>query len=94
MSGGQVQRILLARALYKTPQILLLDEASSHLDVQTEWKINQALKNLSLTTVIVAHRPQTVLLADRIYQLTTEGLVAVSHQAIRDSLAKNGNMIA
>ncbi|WP_126225070.1 peptidase domain-containing ABC transporter [Burkholderia ambifaria] len=66
LSGGQKQRILLARALYKRPKILLLDEATSHLDVANERAVNRAIKSLRVTRVIIAHRPETVLSADRI----------------------------
>lgn len=66
ISGGQKQRILLARALYKNPKILFLDEATSHLDLRNEWQVNQAVKKLSLTRVIVAHRPETIRMADRL----------------------------
>lgn len=69
LSGGQKQRILLARALYKQPRILFLDEATSHLDVAREKAINEAVKGLSLTRVIVAHRPETIASADRVIVL-------------------------
>ena len=65
LSGGQKQRILLARALYKRPKILLLDEATSALDVEGERLVNQAVKQLSLTRVIVAHRAETIASARR-----------------------------
>lgn len=70
LSGGQQQRVLLARALYQSPDILFLDEASSHLDTVNEQAINHHLKSLNITRIIVAHRPQTIGLADVIYQLT------------------------
>jgi ATP-binding cassette subfamily B protein RaxB len=60
LSGGQKQRILLARALYRAPQILFMDEATSHLDVDMEARINQNVSALSITRVLVAHRPETV----------------------------------
>lgn len=69
LSGGQKQRILLARALYKRPKILFLDEATSHLDVENEKKINQALKALSMTQIVIAHRQETILMADRVIDL-------------------------
>jgi len=75
ISGGQKQRILLARALYKRPQILLLDEATSALDVDRERLVNQAVKQLQLTRIIVAHRPETLASASRVIMLH-EGRVA------------------
>lgn len=66
LSGGQKQRILLARALYKEPKILALDEATSHLDINNETKVNFALKSLGMTRIMVAHRPDTVRTADRV----------------------------
>ena len=69
LSGGQRQRILLARALYQSPDILFLDEASSHLDTVNETRINQHLNTLNITRIIVAHRPQTIAVADKVYHL-------------------------
>ncbi|WP_314101767.1 peptidase domain-containing ABC transporter [uncultured Stenotrophomonas sp.] len=66
MSGGQKQRLILARALYRNPKILFLDEATSHLDVMKERMVNEAIQKMSLTRVIVAHRPETINSADRI----------------------------
>lgn len=57
LSGGQVQRLLLARALYRKPRILFLDEATSHLDVTTEKRVLQNISGLDITVVSVAHRP-------------------------------------
>jgi ATP-binding cassette, subfamily B, bacterial CvaB/MchF/RaxB len=64
-SGGQQQRIVLARALYRRPRILFMDEATSHLDVQNESRVNEQIRKLSITRVLVAHRPQTISSADR-----------------------------
>ncbi len=75
ISGGQKQRLLLARALYKRPQILFLDEATSALDVEREREVNQAIRQLQLTRIIVAHRPETIASASRVIVIG-EGRVA------------------
>ncbi|KLD79224.1 peptidase domain-containing ABC transporter [Xanthomonas hyacinthi] len=66
LSGGQKQRVILARALYRQPKLLFLDEATSHLDVMRERLVNEAVKQLKLTKLIVAHRPDTIASADRV----------------------------
>jgi ATP-binding cassette subfamily B protein RaxB len=81
LSGGQKQRILLARALYKRPKILFLDEATSALDVERERLVNQAIKHLQLTRVIVAHRPETIASATRVVVLS-DGRVAQDLRAL------------
>ncbi len=75
LSGGQRQRILLARALYKQPQILFLDEATSHLDVAKEREVNQAIAALTLTRILIAHRPETIKSAARIVEFANGGIV-------------------
>jgi len=71
LSGGQIQRILLARALYKEPQILILDEATSALDQKLEKKIiqNLNLKNNNITIINIAHRLSSIIDSDVIYFL-------------------------
>lgn len=69
LSGGQKQRLILARALYRQPKLLFLDEATSHLDVANERLVNDAVRALALTKVIVAHRPETIASADRVLVL-------------------------
>jgi ATP-binding cassette subfamily B protein RaxB len=64
LSGGQTQRVVLARALYRNPEILFLDEATSHLDEANEALIARALRELRMTRIIVAHRPATIAHAD------------------------------
>ncbi|NUT80843.1 peptidase domain-containing ABC transporter [Pseudomonas brassicacearum] len=69
LSGGQKQRVLLARAFYKRARILFLDEATSHLDLQCEQLLNDAIRSLKITRIIVAHRPETIASADRVFIL-------------------------
>ena len=78
LSGGQKQRILLARALYRRPKILVLDEATSHLDIQNESRIGEAIAALNITRIIIAHRPQTISIADRIIRLERGRLTEVT----------------
>ena len=66
LSGGQRQRLLLARALYKRPRFLFLDEATSALDVDREREVNQAIRQMEITRIIVAHRPETISSAGRV----------------------------
>lgn len=65
LSGGQRQRLLLARALYRRPKFLLLDEATSALDTEREQAVNQVVKNLGITTLLIAHRDSTVAMAGK-----------------------------
>lgn len=69
LSGGQKQRLLLARALYKQPRILFLDEATSHLDVERERLIGNAIQTMALTRIMVAHRPEAIRQAGRVIEL-------------------------
>jgi ATP-binding cassette subfamily B protein RaxB len=69
LSGGQKQRVLLARALYRKPKILFLDEGTAHLDVEMERRINETLRQLQITRVAIAHRPDTIRAADRVFSL-------------------------
>jgi ATP-binding cassette subfamily B protein RaxB len=69
LSGGQKQRLLLARALYREPQIVVLDEATSHLDIELEKAISHAIKNLPITRIVIAHRPETIASCDVVIRL-------------------------
>lgn len=69
VSGGQRQRLLIARALYRQPHILFMDQATSHLDLGNESRINAAIASLNVTRIIVAHRPSTIASADRIIEI-------------------------
>ena len=82
LSGGQKQRVILARALYRMPRILFLDEATSHLDVERERLVNDAVRELKLTKVIIAHRPETIASADRVLVMRG-GRIAEEHLPVR-----------
>ncbi|WP_238135541.1 ATP-binding cassette domain-containing protein [Xanthomonas fragariae] len=69
LSGGQRQRLVLARALYRAPQILILDEATSQLDQACEARIDRAVRQLDISRIIISHRPSTVAMADRVLQI-------------------------
>lgn len=75
LSAGQRQRVLLARALYRRPKILILDEGTANLDLANERSIGEVIRNLDITRVIVAHRPALIEIADRV--------VTVSHGRVK-----------
>ena len=82
LSGGQKQRLLIARALYRRPRILILDEATSHLDPASERRIVETLNRLNITRIVVAHRPETAAAADRVVRLEGGRLVEVTTEAL------------
>ena len=82
LSGGQKQRVILARALFRMPRLLFLDEATSHLDVERERLVNEAVRQLKLTKVIIAHRPETIASADRILVMHG-GRIVEEHRSMR-----------
>ncbi len=90
ISGGQKQRLLLARALYKRPQFLFLDEATSALDVDRERLVNQAVRQLNITRVIVAHRPETIASAGRVIVLS-EGRIAQDLRSVGTGSLASGS---
>ncbi|HHT8269552.1 TPA: peptidase domain-containing ABC transporter [Enterobacter ludwigii] len=69
LSGGQKQRIFIARALYRKTGILFMDEATSALDEESETYVNQAIKKLNITRIIIAHRQSTIASVERVIRL-------------------------
>ena len=85
VSGGQLQRLALARAFYRNSPILLLDEATSALDSESEEKIHQAMKKLTegKTTIMIAHRFSSIRLANRILVMECGKIIADgSHEEV------------
>ena len=77
LSGGQIQRIGIARALYKRPSVLIFDEATSALDTETEKEVMAAIHNLGrdITVILIAHRLSTVRNVDKIFLLEQGRLI-------------------
>jgi ATP-binding cassette, subfamily B, bacterial len=94
LSGGQRQRIALARAILARPDVLILDDPLSALDVHTEARVTQALHEIlaGSTALVVAHRPSTVALADTV-ALLSGGVIAASGSH-RELLASNAEYAA
>ncbi|MBO6505495.1 MAG: peptidase domain-containing ABC transporter [Kordiimonadaceae bacterium] len=91
-SGGQKQRIVLARALYRQPTILFMDEGTAHLDVNTERCVNQSIAELGMTRIIVAHRPETIRSADRIFEMQNGHLQEVDGQSLWQATKDDKNL--
>jgi len=74
-SGGQKQRLLIARAIVHRPRIVLFDEATSALDNRTQEIVSRSLERLKATRIVIAHRLSTIVNADRIYVLQSGRVV-------------------
>lgn len=72
LSGGQRQRLILARALFRKPKLLVLDEATSHLDGEKEHMVNNAIARARATCIVVAHRHETISRASRVVNLVEQ----------------------
>jgi subfamily B ATP-binding cassette protein MsbA len=90
-SGGQRQRLAIARALYKNAPILILDEATSALDSESELRIREALVQLMAgkTTIVIAHRLSTIEKADRILLMDKGAIVEIG---THDKLLKQNGL--
>ena len=77
LSGGQRQRLLLARALYRNPRVLFLDEGTANLDEQSEREIADVIEAMPITRIVVAHRPELITRADRVFEMAGGGLCQV-----------------
>ena len=75
ISGGQRQRLMIARAIASKPRILLFDEATSALDNRTQTIVSSSLQDLKATRIVIAHRLSTIISADRIYVLKAGRIV-------------------
>ena len=89
LSGGQRQRLGIARAVYHQPEILILDEATSSLDSETEKEVSQAINMLSgkMTLIIIAHRFSTIQQCNRIFYM--ENGTIVGSGTFEELLANN-----
>jgi ATP-binding cassette subfamily B protein RaxB len=83
LSAGQAQRLLIARALYKSPRILVLDEATANLDDATRARVNASIRALGITVVRVTHRPDEIEASDTIYSLEAGRLIRRAANAPR-----------
>jgi len=84
LSGGQKQRVLLARALYRRPQILLMDEGTAHLDARHEAAVNKAISAMGITRIVIAHRQETISAADRVLEMRDGKLSESSTRVLSD----------
>jgi ATP-binding cassette subfamily B protein RaxB len=91
LSGGQKQRLLLARALYKSPRVLVLDEATSHLDIERERLVSNAIRALEITRISVAHRTETIAMSERVVKISKGKIEQDLTQKARNLITEETN---
>ena len=88
ISGGQKQRLMIARAVAPKPKILIFDEATSALDNKTQRQVSEALDSLHCTRIVIAHRLSTVRNCDRILVMDKGGIA--EEGSYEELISKNG----
>ena len=81
LSSGQKQRVLLARALYRQPKVLFVDEGTAHVDVDMERQIYENLRSQQITLICIAHRPGVLAYSDKVFRLDGNGFAAIEPPA-------------
>lgn len=92
LSGGQRQRVILARALCRSPRLLVLDEATSHLDVEREHHVNDTVSRLRITKIVIAHRTETIQMASKVVSLRRGEIECIDeHSSVKavNEIARN-----
>lgn len=90
-----MQRVLLARALYPNPKVLVLDEGTANLDAENEAKILEVLKQLNITRIAVAHRPATLEAAERVFGVVGgEAKIVEQAKAKKQTISQPGIMFS
>ena len=79
LSSGQRQRMLLARAMYRDPDVLFLDEGTANLDARTEGEVADAIAALSITRIVIAHRPALIRRADIVLKVSNGKIERMVH---------------
>ncbi len=78
-SGGQIQRLMIAKALARKPPVIILDEATSALDDRTQARVSRELEKMNSTRIVIAHRLSTIRNADRIYVIESGRVAQVGN---------------
>lgn len=88
LSGGEVQRLFLARALYRKPKLLFLDEGTANLDLEVEARIGETIASLPITRVVIAHRPALVERADHVFSMEDGKITRVSSDILSSGIVR------